>query len=567
MMNRNILHIAIAALLMLVAVSCEKDDTLPIVPVEEITLSAVTGNILTKSVMGPEGMDGESKYHPVMWSSNDAIAVVNNGRIYKFVVSGESVNSTEGSFKLDLSSLPRDYKEGDFKPEKPIKAFYPYEGVKYDSIAQSISYNVPQKQNFRVISTPIGDGMTLTSTSFDQGAMPMAAYAASAYDTLNFRNLFGVLKLQVEGAPGEIVESIEVTSTNLLNGEANVIIGEGYGGVPDISIYLSEKEVKVKSSVENKKVTLVCGSDGQSITNVKDFLITLPPRTIDVGCLFRTSRGTFYKTISDHKEDDKAMVEGEVYLFPAFKTTDLSPAYMENGIYLGDGVVLPKSEDGSQTLVWAPVNCGYVAQLKDGGKILDRGFLYGKLYQWGRKDGQGYKDNSYEDETYPGDVSVMESGAPAADKFYYGWTVAAPQWPADTDPCPEGWRVPTGEELMSLLPGLSQNDYVTGLLSHWTSSNPDKKSEHYGLPGFFFYGNTTETTGNKVFLPAAGFRTFDFAGAHVRGLSGCYWSSSANGADGAWYMDFNRKGYIDTYYAHQANGRSVRCVMESDYRN
>lgn len=512
--------------------------------------------------MGPEGVGDDSKYHPVMWSSNDAIAVINNGRMYKFVLSGESVNLTKGSFKIDLSSLPRNYKEGDFNLERPIKAFYPYEGVMYDSISQNISYNVPSQQNFRVISTPIGDGMTLTSTSFDQGAMPMAAYAKNAHDTLVFHNLFGVLKLQVEGAPGEVVNSIEVTSTNLLNGEANVIIGEGYAGLPDISIYLSDKQVKGKSSVDNKRVTLMCGSDGESITTVKEFLVALPPRTIDVGCLFRTSRGTFYKTISDHKEDDKALVGGEVYNFPSFSTTDLYPAYMENGIYLGDGVALPKSADGSEILVWAPVNCGYVAQLKDGGKVIDRGFLYGKLYQWGRKDGQGYKDNSYEDETYPGDVSVLESAAPAADKFYYGWTVSAVEWPADTDPCPEGWRVPTGEELMSLLPGLSQNDYVTGLMSHWTSSNPDKKSEHYGLPGFLFYGNTTETTGNKIFLPAAGFRTFDFAGAHVRGLSGCYWSSSANGTDSAWYMDFNRKGYIDTYYAHQANGRSVRCVMK-----
>lgn len=49
----------------------------------------------------------------------------------------------------------------------------------------------------------------------------------------------------------------------------------------------------------------------------------------------------------------------------------------------------------------------------------------------------------------------------------------------------------------------------------------------------------------------------------LRGLSGCYWSASATSENGnAWYMDFNRKGYIDSYFDNHAFGRAVRCVKK-----
>ena len=51
----------------------------------------------------------------------------------------------------------------------------------------------------------------------------------------------------------------------------------------------------------------------------------------------------------------------------------------EYGINHGKGVEI----DG---VVWAPVNCGYHKS----------DYRYGKLYQWGRKYGQGYDGSLYD---------------------------------------------------------------------------------------------------------------------------------------------------------------------------
>ena len=111
-------------------------------------------------------------------------------------------------------------------------------------------------------------------------------------------------------------------------------------------------------------------------------------------------------------------------------------------------------------MVWAPVNSGYHAT----------DFKYGKLYQWGRKYGQGHS-TSYDasaPEIVEGPISAVNG---QKDKYsntfftssesLYDWT--SPQddtlWNSGTeenpikteyDPCPEGWRVPTYAELDEL---------------------------------------------------------------------------------------------------------------------
>ena len=120
-------------------------------------------------------------------------------------------------------------------------------------------------------------------------------------------------------------------------------------------------------------------------------------------------------------------------------------------------------------MIWAPVNCGYH---KDD-------FKYGKLYQWGRKYGQGYdgslydmngnKTGTYADATVPtvksGPVSLSTGQSKSNEDYFYTngsytydwlsspddelWNSGTESDPVKTeyDPCPEGWRVPTYEEL------------------------------------------------------------------------------------------------------------------------
>ncbi|MBO7764292.1 MAG: Ig-like domain-containing protein [Bacteroidales bacterium] len=207
-------------------------------------------------------------------------------------------------------------------------------------------------------------------------------------------------------------------------------------------------------------------------------------------------------------------------------------------------------------VVWAPVNCGY--EPADG--EFSKGYLYGKLYQWGRKYGQGYDSN---DASYPsGDRLVQGPVAPSwgssvdhhAFEFFYGsydwcnqqiddlW--ADSNGKTANDPCPEGWRVPTADELESL-----STNY-----SAWTK-------DALGHNGYYFTGEYTYMEGiPQVFLPTAGYRSYYTGNVNDRGEYGDYWSSTSHDSN-ALYLFF-RQGRVDMSNYYRGNGHSVRCVQE-----
>ena len=205
--------------------------------------------------------------------------------------------------------------------------------------------------------------------------------------------------------------------------------------------------------------------------------------------------------------------------------------------------------------IWAPVNCGYH----------ETDFKYGKLYQWGRKYGQGYDENDAsvptieeggislitgqhknnanvfftstsefnEDWLYPQDSKLWNSGSESNPKK------------TEYDPCPEGWRVPTYAEL----------DELTNNYSSFTTDDN-------GHSGRWFSGpNSYTATVPQVFFPAAGYRYLNDGNAGNRGYDGYYWSSRPY-TTGAYYLDFY-SGSVSMYYRYyRANGYSVRCVQE-----
>ena len=216
--------------------------------------------------------------------------------------------------------------------------------------------------------------------------------------------------------------------------------------------------------------------------------------------------------------------------------------------------------------IWAPVNCGYH----------ETDFKYGKLYQWGRKYGQGYSGDIYDvNGNYVGGVSdatvpaIEDGGISAitgqhksnANVFYtssseYNYDWLYPQdsklWnsgsesnPSKTeyDPCPNGWRVPTYAEL----------DELSNHFSFWTTDDN-------GLSGKWFSGpNSYTATVPQVFFPAAGYRRRGDGDADERGYYGTYWSSRPFNTL-AYYLSFSSSSVTMTNY--RANGYSVRCVQE-----
>ena len=232
----------------------------------------------------------------------------------------------------------------------------------------------------------------------------------------------------------------------------------------------------------------------------------------------------------------------------------------EYGINQGPGI-----EIGG--VIWAPVNCGYH----------ETDFKYGKLYQWGRKYGQGYDGHLYDSEGIRiGDYSdakdpIIKVGSVlatdanvlyAADVFYTGigliqnnwcysmnsqlWNSGTEEFPVKTenDPCPSGWRVPTSAEAVKLYKNQSE-----------------MMADESGIFGKWLCGENEYTESvPRVFFPASGFRYFD-GEASYRGCYGGYWTSKLNDNNPG-YIGFSYNDKMSMGKAFCAHACAVRCVQD-----
>lgn len=242
------------------------------------------------------------------------------------------------------------------------------------------------------------------------------------------------------------------------------------------------------------------------------------------------------------------------------KSTNMQSDYIdEYGQNHGKGVVIGET-------IWAPVNCGYHKT----------NYPYGKLYQWGRKYGQGYSGYLYGGNSYAEKVSdilvpTTKSGGVSLDEgqkldnanvFYYStydsdndwvsphdnflWNLGDEDNPIKTkhDPCPQGWRVPTKTEFEELI--INKSSWLKG---------PSDQSGYY-FSGLHPYAENSP----RIFLPAAGLLNRDSGSAGARGAAGYYWTSTPTILSGANYVNFdNDESSLGSN--RRAYGFSVRCVQ------
>lgn len=193
---------------------------------------------------------------------------------------------------------------------------------------------------------------------------------------------------------------------------------------------------------------------------------------------------------------------------------------------------------------WAPVNAGYSSTR-----------LYGLLYQWSRMYGQrGQFDagGSFSNASAP--VSPAEANNPAnANRFYIGlkdWsTTFISVWSMTLyNPCPAGWRVPTGDEL----------DLLINSGSSWVGSGGGGVDN---LAGRWFGPDHSGARVNSVFLPAGGFRNISSELSN-RGVAGYYWPVTANpqSAGDVQNLYFTIDNPGQRFNRDKVNGYSVRCV-------
>ncbi|GHV02040.1 hypothetical protein FACS1894159_10580 [Bacteroidia bacterium] len=157
----------------------------------------------------------------------------------------------------------------------------------------------------------------------------------------------------------------------------------------------------------------------------------------------------------------------------------------------------------------------------------------GMFYQWNRKIGWSAED-----------PLISSNGSTTWNTM----AVSGDTWEAINDPSPAGWRVPTLDEINTLL-----NESKVTL--EWTNQNDVK-----GLRC------TDKATGASIFLPAADDRsTSGSLSLYYGGTSGNYWSSTQyvlNSLHGAYSLGFNSSGASAERNYYGTYGFSVRCVAK-----
>jgi uncharacterized protein (TIGR02145 family) len=511
-----------------------------------LSLLALTG-ILFSSCAVDEMPSSEGVIHAEMENEDTRTAVTDEGTFTWSTGDQVWLHTTSGSVVGTLSSgagtSSADFSFGSHFGEMTGKAVYPYND------GHSISGDV-----LTVVMPSTYDlGSSLNNTN-------AAMYGVNVDGTLRFNHLAGVMRFKFKNVPAG-VNKFTITLDKKISGTFSADLTADYPVI----------EASATSAESEKTITL----NFNALTTQSDIglYIPLPLGTYtslklslyDDGQSVWTYSNTVTNTIS--RKTLKLMplvsigglIGGDIEggESDAGQEGDYVDEY---GINHGQGVTIGET-------VWAPVNCGYHAT----------DFKYGKLYQWGRKYGQGYEGGLYDgDWNYQGDysdssvpeivegpVSLIEGQSKANEnKFYTSslsydfdwlypqddklWNSGTEENPVKTiyDPCPEGWRVPTKTELINLIDNYSS----------WTSEND--------LNGRWFRGRNSFTdTVPQVFLRAAGtFYVYDEVYADNRGGAGLYWSSKLYS-----YLLF-ASSYVDMYgnFCESANGHSVRCVQATD---
>ena len=384
----------------------------------------------------------------ILWSENDQIvAFMKTSYGHKYKIKSSFVGKTYADFSRVSSASGDDLSVG-MEWDHNV-AYYPY----------SESVECMKSDNGYALDVFLPSEQIYAPKSFGNNSWPMAA--VSKDNNITFMNVCGGIKLQFTG--NQKVVSIELRGKNeeKLSGAAMVTVNE------------DTKPVITMADDASTKVILNCGTGVWLEQNaVKEFIIMLPPLIFLKGFTVTVIDGddNVYKLESDK---ENVVLRSSLLVMPELKVENTTGGggltndkdYVdEYGINHGKGVLI----DG---VVWAPVNCGYHAS----------NYKYGKIYQWGRKYGQGYKGDLYNIngkviQTYSdamnvsvsaGPVSLSEGQSPDnAHRFYYTgqnydwcktpddhmWNLGTELKPrkSDYDPCPTGWRVPTSLELNGL---------------------------------------------------------------------------------------------------------------------
>jgi len=546
-----------AASFVLVAISCQKAEfSQP--EVKQNRILTVTANIAQFNAESKTSIDGAATTIRPVWSSGDKIKLFNTDGNSAVYVVNTGAGTSYATFNLDNGQSAL---EGTF-----ACAYYPADSARTYSAGTGITAGIPSSQTYTANGTGANAG------TFAINSFPMVGYGTldtgSTNMNLTFKNLFGLVQINLKDE-SETVSRIDIVGASALSGTAIVTPQASVEGTPTCTVS------------GNKYVTLVASTPvALSSTASTAFYIAVPTCTLSRIYVTSSSKLIMKKTSS-------TIVRSQIRSMP-----DLTISNQTAVTYSEYPDAKPVVVAG---ILWAPVNCGYEPASGD-----NKGYTYGKMYQWGRKYGHGYKGTSgLEDNDYPGksggsqpidtiknendqlashpdvtfngtfySISSVEVGftsmnwykgsesvsatAPAPNKLWNSNEgTSDPVSKSDFDPCPQGWRVPTKIEMETLLNATIFTNVDSG--NHGSSS----------VKGSKFVGNDGDDD-NFVFLPLSGY--LEAGGkSSLRGTKPYYWSSSVDNKS-SYYLTatgkFSPQKYVVDKDEKRVLGCSVRCVKE-----
>ena len=444
---------------------------------------------------------------------------------------------TDGGNEMEPASVKGNEKA--IKPADPVKLGFDFEGW----------YSDPEKQAAYDFETPVTGDMTL-----------YAKWVKAEIALIEFNDA---------GLAGTGIVWDETTKT------LDITEATGSAALPFnvVGIATLKKDVQAKFDTQAKSIggTTDILTVGETVGNKIGMVMNVPVQAIKVPL-------DVYVRVYDAGNPD-VFEEITITSRPDYNGTGIQPVMM-------------KTTD-DKLVFWAPVNV-------DATKIpesvpytanTDVTESCGKLFQWGRKFGFAATNNSTTtdadkfdgktDPFYPkGEGALAEmskwdgkfitsssstpdtegnwllfntdgsdnpADADMVDGEWYQllWNKGTEDVPVktDSDPCPEGWRVPTISEWEAIGAG------NTAVIKEWDATN-----KLLSIAG--------AESGQKLILPAAGIRNHSYGASFNQGNTGVYWSSSVqSGSVGARYVGFNNAS-LDTNMHNRAAGYPVRCVQE-----
>ncbi len=541
----RILYVAISAVSAAIAFSsCENLNEDYIGTSEEIVINA---SISEQPVDTKTAIDEFGSKVKFTWLAGDAISVFfGDSDGSKFVT---DVTSPKAQFKGTIETIIGGGE--DLTDETSLWGVYPYD------------------------SNTTCDGSLITmNLPYEQGAVPdtfaddlFPSIARSTNFTMAFYPVCGSIRFKVSN-PDIVKVTLSGNNNEDLAGKATVSML--LGGVPEV------EEIS-----DGHKELVMYAPDSGCFDPDKYYYFVFYPSDFSKGYTL-----TYYKSDSKatYVKDTAYPVKRNQFGGATNKDSGLNftkieyPYIDENGFNHGSGIVI-------NGIVWAPVNCGYHPT----------DYPYGKLYQWGRKYGQGYEGPLYDvvggighvvgtvsDATIPllepNSIEVVSGQDMKFENTFFNVSISPFDWATEQfqkcwninannhmdlpiktnyDPCPEGWRVPTYEELTAL----AQNH------SSWTKNEK-------GLNGYYFSGGQSYAEdAPSIFLSAAGYRDKD-GNAQSREFSGYYWSSSSTPYGNGYYYYYNFANQLNVGSSnvsigsnYRVNGYSIRCVKDLHTNN